>query len=71
MTNPGLSKDLFRYGQNTQIVHYKAAGGLKKPYNFTETQYFFEKNMWKYFPMRIKAKGMTQFDIFNVLVEIQ
>ena len=25
MTNPGLSKDLFRYGQNTQIVHYKAA----------------------------------------------
>ena len=29
-----------RYGRNTQISHYKV-GGLKNPYNFNETQYFF------------------------------
>ena len=34
------SKDLWIYGQNTQIAKY-IVGGLKNSYSFTDTQYFF------------------------------
>ena len=44
-------------------------GGLENPYSFTETQYFFEKKVWKYFPKHIKAEGMIKFDIFHILAE--
>ena len=57
-----LTKDLFRYGRKE--------GGLKNPYIFTETQYFFEKKCENTFdPEHIKAEGMIKFDIFHTLVE--
>ena len=36
-----LVKDLWIYGQNTQIIKY-IVGGLKNPYSFTNTQYFLD-----------------------------
>ena len=36
-----LGKDLWIYGQNTQIAKY-IVGGLKNPYSFTDTQYFLD-----------------------------
>ena len=51
-----------------KISSYKV-GGTQKPYSFTETQYFFEKKMLKYYPKPIKAESMTQFDIFHTLLE--
>ena len=49
----------------TNNVKY-IVGGLQNPYSFTDTQYIF---LWKYFPLHIKAEGMTQFDSFHTLVE--
>ena len=61
-------KDLWIYGQNTQIAKY-IVGGLKNPYIFTNIQYFLDIFSWNYFSMHIKAEGMTKFDIFPVFVE--
>ena len=36
-----VGKDLWIYGQNTQIAKY-IVGGLKNPYSFTDTQYFLD-----------------------------
>ena len=36
-----LHKDLWIYGQNTQIAKY-IIGGLKSPYSFTDIQYFLD-----------------------------
>ena len=63
-----LGKDLWIYGQNTQIAKY-IVGGLKNPSSFTDTQYFLDFFLWNYFPMHIKAEGITQFYIFHVFVE--
>ena len=43
--------------------------GLKKPYSFTDTQYFLDFYWWNYFNMYLKAEGMTKFDVFHVFVE--
>ena len=63
-----LAKDLLRYGHNTQIVQYKV-GGTQTSYSFNKTQYFFEKQLRKYFFTHIKPEGMTQFGNFHILVE--
>ena len=42
-----LGKDLWINGQNTQIGKY-IVGGLKKPYSFTDTQYFLDVFLWNY-----------------------
>ena len=55
-----LHKDLWIYGQNTQIVKY-IAGGTQNPYSFTNTQYvldfffgelfFYEYKSWGHDPI--------------------
>ena len=59
------AKDLWIYGQNTQIAKYMVGGEgrLKNSYSFTDTQYFLD------FSMHIKAECMSLFDIFYVFVE--
>ena len=63
-----LSKDLWMYGQNSQIFKY-IVGGLKNPYSFTDTQYFLDFYSWNYFSIHVKHEGMTQYDIFHDFVE--
>ena len=45
-------KDVWIYGQNTQIAKY-IMGGLKYPYSFTDTQYFLDF-LWNYFRMHMQ-----------------
>ena len=51
------------------MAKYIVGGDSKTQYSFTDTQYFLDFFWWNYFSMHKKAEGMTQFNIFHVLVE--